>query len=262
LSNKTNILEHNRISWNKQSVEGSPWCTPVGASTIADAIKGKWDVILTPLKTVPKSWFGNITGKELLCLASGGGQQAPVLSAAGANVVSFDNSEEQLKKDQIVADQYGLSLRTKQGDMANLTMFDDSSFDLIFHPVSNVFVPDVKRVWEECYRVLRHGGSLLSGFMNPAFFLFDHDESKTPNVLEVKYKLPYSDLESLDEKRKQDLINQKTALEFGHSLDDQIGGQIKAGFVITGFYEDWWSDEATMLNKFTPTFMSTKATKQ
>ena len=262
MKKKLDILKHNRISWNKQSAEGSEWCTPVDVETIAEAKKGNWDVILTPLKSVPKAWFGEISNKKILCLASGGGQQAPVLAAAGAKVVSFDNSDEQLNKDKMVAEQNSLSLKTVQGDMSDLSVFESDSFDLIFHPASNVFVPDVVKVWQECFRVLRTGGSLLSGFMNPAFFLFDHEESEKSMVLEVKYRLPYSDLESLDDERIQSLINQKTALEFGHSLDAQIGGQIEKGFHITGFYEDWWSDEATLLNKFAPTFIATKATKQ
>jgi len=190
MSIKLDILEHNRLSWNRQSKEGSPWCTPVDKKTIDEARKGNWDVILTPLKLVPKSWFGDIPGKDILCLASGGGQQSPIFAAAGANVVSFDLSEEQLKKDKIVADQNNLTLNAVQGDMSNLSVFKDKRFDLIFHPVSNVFVPDVNNVWKECYRILKTGGALLSGFMNPVFFLFDPDEGEKTKELKVKYKLP------------------------------------------------------------------------
>lgn len=261
MKNKSDLLEHNRLSWDRQSKEGSPWCTPVDAKTISKAKSGDWQVILTPLKPVPKSWFGDIKYKDVLCLASGGGQQAPIFAAAGARVVSFDISEEQLKKDILVAEQNGLDLRTIQGDMADLSVLDNESFDLIFHPVSNVFAPDIKKVWDECFRVLRSGGLLLSGFMNPVFFLFDPDEAQETGELKVIYKLPYSDIEHLNNKRLQESINKKIALEFSHSLDDQIGGQIEAGFVITGFYEDWWDNEATLLNKNSPTFIATKASK-
>ena len=261
MSQKINIIAHNRIAWNKQSSEGSPWCTPVDAKTIEKARKGNWQVYLTPLKPVPKSWFGNIKGKNLLCLASGGGQQAPIFAAAGANVVSFDFSREQINKDKLVAVENNLEIETHQGDMADLSAFKDNQFDLIFHPVSNVFVPDINIVWKGCFRILKQGGSLLSGFMNPVFFLFDPDEAKESGQLTVKYKLPYSDIEHLDKKRLQQTIDKKIALEFSHSLDDQIGGQIEAGFMITGFYEDWWDDDATQLNKYSPTFIATKATK-
>ena len=109
----------------------------------------------------------------MLCLASGGGQQGPILAAAGANVTVFDNSPNQLAQDRLVADREGLTIETVLGDMADLSAFPDARFDLIFHPVSNVFAPDVRPVWKEAFRVLRPGGSLLAGFMNPVQYLFD-----------------------------------------------------------------------------------------
>jgi ubiquinone/menaquinone biosynthesis C-methylase UbiE len=130
-------------------------------------------VILTPTRAVPASWFGELRGKNVLCLASGGGQQAPVLAAAGANVVSFDLSEEQLRKDREVAERENFPLRCIRGNMSNLSEFPAESFDLIFHPVSNVFVPNVMVVWRGCYHVLKPGGRLLAGFMNPSFFLYE-----------------------------------------------------------------------------------------
>ena len=256
-----NTVSYNREAWNKESKSGSRWSEPVSSETIQSAKAGNWNVILTPNKCVPRNWFGNLSGKKVLCLASGGGQQAPVLAAAGASVASFDNSDEQLSKDQIVADRDELDLKTFQGDMADLSVFGDESFDLIFHPVSNVFSERIRPVWEECFRVLKKGGRLLSGFMNPMFFLFDHEEAERTGVLEVQYPLPFSDLKSLP-KEKLDKINEEgLAYEFGHTLEDQIGGQIEAGFVICGLYEDDWDEKATPLNKFTSMYISTLGRK-
>jgi hypothetical protein len=50
-------------------------------------------------------------------------------------------------------------------------------------------------------------------------------------------------------------------LEFSHSLDERIAGQIDAGFLIADFYEDRWNDTATPLNAFMPTSMATLAVK-
>ena len=254
-----NILEHNRNAWDRESRQGSGWARPVDSSVIQDAKDGRWAVILTPNKPVPSHWFGELRGKRVLCLASGGGQQAPILAAAGAQVVSFDLSDEQLAKDRFVSERDDLDVQCIQGDMADLSPFSDGEFDLIFHPVSNVFVPDVAPVWRECYRVLKYGGSLLAGFMNPAFFLFDHESDADP--LTVKYKLPYREPESLSNAGRA-VMEEGRPLVFGHTLEAQIGGQLKAGFILRDLYEDYWSDEATSLNKYSPTNIATWAEKR
>ena len=256
-----NILQHNREAWNRESRGGSPWARPVDAEVIKEALAGRWEVILTPNRPVPRHWFGDLQGKRVLCLASGGGQQAPVLAAAGAQVVSYDLSDEQLAKDQFVAARDGLNIRCLRGDMADLSAFAANAFDLIFHPVSNVFVPDVRPVWRACYRVLRPGGRLLAGFMNPGFFLFDHDAAKTAEDLVVTFPLPYREPESLSDDGRAALAESGRPLEFSHSLEAQIGGQIAAGFILRDLYEDYWDDEATPLNKFSPTYIATWAEK-
>ncbi len=258
----TDILNHNRKAWNAQSHAGeSPWVQPVDADTIARARSGDWQVILTPTIPVPRAWFGEVAGHDVLCLASGGGQQAPVLAAAGGRVVSFDNSDAQLDKDRFVAEREGLEIRCVQGDMADLSTFDGNSFDLVFHPVSNVFAPEVRPVWRECYRVLRPAGRLLSGFMNPPFFLFDHEAMDAGEPPVARFALPFSDLQHLPEEQLASRLERLEAMEFSHSLDDQIGGQIDAGFRIQGFYEDRWNNEATPLNHLMPTSMATLAIK-
>jgi SAM-dependent methyltransferase len=194
----------------------------------------------------------------VLCLASGGGQQGPILAAAGAAVTVFDNSPRQLAQDRMVAEREGLIIITEQGDMADLTRFAADSFDLIVHPVSNLFVPRVRPVWQEAFRVLRAGGELLAGFCNPVMYLFDMalaDEG----VLEVRHKLPYSDLTHLTPEERQRYMDDLQPLEFGHSLEDQIGGQLDAGFVLTGFYEDVWPGQA--LSEYMPHYMATRARK-
>ncbi|NOX98257.1 MAG: class I SAM-dependent methyltransferase [Verrucomicrobia bacterium] len=242
-------------------MEGCRWSTPVAPEVIDQALTGKWQAVLTPNKPVPESWLPDLKNLDLLCLACGGGQQVPVFAAAGAKVTSFDNSDVQLEKDQLVADRHDLSITTLQGDMADLSELEDACFELIFHPVSNVFAPDVLPIWKECFRVLKPGGSLLSGFMNPSFFLFDHERGESTGELVIKYPLPYSDLDSLPEDKLSDQIEANLSLEYSHSLEDQIGGQTRAGFLIADLYEDTWDDESTALNPYMPTFMATRAMK-
>lgn len=258
----SDVLSLNRQAWNRQSKEAtSPWVQPVDADTIERARQGDWQVVLTPNKVVPQAWFGDISDKDVLGLASGGGQQVPTLAAAGARLTSFDNSDEQLAKDQQVATREGLNIRLEQGDMANLSRFDDASFDLIFHPTANVFSAEILPVWQQCSRLLRPGGRLLSGFMNPCFFLFDHAAIEAGGTMQVAFELPFRDTDHYDAAELQNRVDQGQGIEFSHSLDDQIGGQIDAGFMIAGFYEDRWNTEATPLDAYMPTSMATLALK-
>lgn len=256
-----NILEHNSAAWDKLSENNIEWSVPVSREEIEKARRGEWEVILTPIKAVPRDWFGDVRGKNVLCLASGGGQQAPILAAAGAHVTSFDNSAKQLEKDKFVAERENLEIRIEQGDAADLSRFEDESFDLIFHPCSNCFMAELQPIWNECYRVLRPQGVLLSGFNHPFVYCFDRYAEEERGELELRHKIPYSDQESLTKEEIKKLIDAGEPMEFSHTLDEQIGGQIEAGFLIAGFYEDWWTDKARMLNKYIPTFVATKAVK-
>lgn len=257
------IVKYNSSAWDSVVESGkSEWTQPVSAGDIERARKGEFSIVLTPRIAVPRDWFpDDFTGKDVLCLASGGGQQAPVLAALGANVTSFDNSRRQLDQDEFVAARESLDIRLEQGDAADLSRFSDESFDLIWHPVSNCFMPDIEPVWNEAYRVLRKKGVMLSGFHNPILFIFDREKDEKEGVLEVRYSLPYSDLEDLSAEQRQIYLDKNETLEFGHTLDQQIGGQIKAGFSIVGFFEDYWTLEATALDKYCPTFIATKAQK-
>lgn len=252
------LLAYNRDAWNKAVETGSQWTIPVSPAEIAAAKAGDWQIILTPTKPIPAAWFPPLQGIQVLGLASGGGQQGPILAAAGANVTIFDNSPQQLAQDRYVAEREGLSIETIQGDMADLSIFADGQFDLIVHPCSNLFVPAIRPVWQECYRVLRSGGLLLSGFCNPINYIFDQrlaDEGE----LKVCHPLPYSDLANLSDEERQRYLDDEQPMEFSHTFDDQIGGQLDAGFVLTGFYEDRWKEGA--LDTFMPTFMATRAQK-
>lgn len=253
-----NVVQFNKRAWNHQVQQGNRWTVPVTSEEIARARRGEWRVLLTPSRPVPASWFPPLPGLDLLCLASAGGQQGPILAAAGANVTVFDNSPLQLEQDRRVAERDSLTLRTVEGDMSDLSCFGDDSFDLIFHPVSNTFVPEVRPVWQEAFRVLRPRGALLSGFNNPVLYIFDfalYEEG----VLQAKYRLPYSDLTSLSEEEKERFLHEDAPLEFGHLLEDQIGGQIDAGFVIAGFYED--GDPAEPISAYMPGYIATRAVR-
>jgi SAM-dependent methyltransferase len=253
------VRSHNKEAWNAEVERGNRWTVPVDHQAIEAARRGRLEVLLTDSRTVPAAWFPDLDGADVLCLASGGGQQGPLLAAAGANVTVLDNSPRQLARDRLVAEREALPLRTLEGDMRNLSEFADGEFDLVFHPVSNLFVPEVRPVWTEAFRVLRKGGTLLAGFVNPAYYVFDLDLADSTGELQVEHQLPYADPRSLSEERLRRQIEGGEPLEFGHTLEDQIGGQIAAGFVISGFYEDRHRDDP--IAAYMPTLIATRATK-
>jgi len=259
--NESEVCKHNQDAWDKQVDQNNRWTKPVDRETIQSARTGDFAIVLTPTKPVPVDWFPPLQGTETLCLASAGGQQAPLFAAAGATVTVFDSSPRQLDQDRFVAKRDGLNMKFVEGDMADLSIFADDSFDFIFHPCSNTFAPDALPVWRECYRVLRSGGVLMAGFTNPMRYIFD-DERKENGNLEVRYTLPYSDLDHRNDKHIEDLINAGKPLEFGHTLEDQIGGQLNAGFLLTGFYEDRYPEsDNDPLSKYLDTFIATRAVK-
>ncbi len=252
------ILTHNRKAWDAQVDEKNKWTEPVSPEVVQQARNGQWSIVLTPTLPVPLYWFPPLPGSDVLCMASGGGQQGPVLAAAGANVTVLDNSPKQLAQDRMVAVRDGLPLTLLEGDMADMRPLKDKSFDVIINPVSICFVPEVQPVWNESYRVLRRGGSLLTGICNPVLFSLDR-ELEELGVLQIKHTIPYSDLTSLTEEERKRILRPNDPIEFGHSLEAQIGGLIQAGFAITGMYED--AGGGYPLSKHLPSFIALKATK-
>ena len=259
---KLNIQKHNAQAWDKQAQLQHDWSKPVSPEVIKSAKKGQWQIHITK-RPVPLSWLPNdIQNKNILCLASGGGQQAPVLAAAGANVTVLDISEKQLDQDRLVARRDQLIIKTIQGDMACLDAFEDESFDYIIHPISNLYVPDLQPVWQESYRVLRSGGSLLASFYNPVLFVFSKDdELAEKGILEPRYELPYADTHALDQEQVETRIQHQEPLIYGHTLSSQIAGQLEAGFVLAGFYEDEHPTPRFLIEKYMNTLIATRAIK-
>ncbi len=166
----------------------------------------------------------------MLGLASGGGQQMPVFAALGAQCTVLDYSQRQLESERLVAAREGYDITIVRADMTKRLPFDENSFDLIFHPVSNCYVYAVLPIWRECARVLKPGGRLLAGLDNGLNFAFDEDETRIINTL------PFNPLE--DEAQMRQLEKDKSGVQFSHTAHEQLTGQLKAGLQLLDLYED------------------------
>lgn len=248
--NYTDINAKTVDGWVKN---GWKWGKPISHETFEKAKNGAWGVYLTPTKTVPHEWFGEMKGKKILGLASGGGQQIPIFTALGADCTVLDYSAEQLKREEEVGKREGYTPKCVRADMTKPLPFADESFDLIFNPVSNCYVEELEPIWKECARVLKPGGVLLVGFDNGINYLFDDDETKITNTL------PYNPLK--DEALYKKSLELDYGVQFSHTLDEEIGGQLRAGFMLTDIYED--TNGGGFLHEHgVPCFVATRCVKK
>lgn len=251
-------MEGSYVDINAKTIDGWvesgwEWGIPIDHDAYVRALNGEWQMLLTPTHPVPRVWYPELKGCDVLGLASGGGQQMPIFAACGANCTVLDYSPKQLESERMVSEREGYSIRIVRGDMTQPLPFADASFDLIFHPVSNCYIEAVEPVWRECYRILRPGGILLAGLDNGVNFLVDEAEER------IVHRLPFNPLR--DETLRAECLKRDDGIQFSHTLDEQLGGQLRAGFVLTDLYEDVnGSGRLHELN--IPSFVATRAVKR
>jgi SAM-dependent methyltransferase len=249
----TDINSQTIDGWVKNGWE---WGIPISPEAFKRARQGDWEIFLTPTRPVPRDWFPPLRGLKVLGLAAGGGQQMPLLAAQGADCTVLDYSMLQLENDWAVSRRENYDIEIIKADMTQPLPFDDRSFDLILHPVSNCYVEDVCHVWNEAYRILKPQGLLISGMDNGFRYMFD-EESAQP--LTAVNKLPFNPLKNpalMDR-----AVKNNEGIQFSHTTEDQIGGQLKAGFIITGLYEDRDREGQGPLRDYMPQYLAARALK-
>jgi ubiquinone/menaquinone biosynthesis C-methylase UbiE len=191
--------------------------------------------LANPLATLDaKGWLGgNIRGWNVLCLAAGGGRQGPLYCAAGANVTVLDISPGMLQLDRQVSAQLGLNYKIIQGDMAELSMFQDDEFDLVAHPVSTCYVPDIEPVFAEIARVLRPGGLYVSQHKQPMNLQASLELVQGRYVIETPVGHAAKSLSI----GQSSLLREPETVEFAHSLDAILGGICRTGMSIEAISE-------------------------
>lgn len=220
----------NKETIDKWIEEAWEWAKSISHEEYINAKNGNWNVLLTPTVPVPHEWIGNIKDKKILGLASGGGQQMPIFNALGAKCSVIDYSSKQIESEYKVAKREGYTIEAIEGDMSKKLPFNDETFDIVFHPVSNCYVEDVQHIFNEAYRVLKKGGTFLAGLNNEINYIVDQNEK------EIVWKMPFNPLK--DEKAKEFMVKENAGMQFSHNMTEQIGGQLKAGFTLVDIYED------------------------
>lgn len=181
----------------------------------------------------------DLHNKNVLCLASGGGQQSVAFSLLGSNVSVFDISPSQLERDKAAADHYGTTIQTIQGDMRDLSCFADESFDIVWHPYSLTFVPDSRVVFHEVSRIIKAGGIYYLMCANPFFAGMTHDDW---NGEGYTLKIPYED-ENLTSYPDQDWVYDQSKSriqeprEYTQTFSRIMNGLIREGFLLSYFSE-------------------------
>ncbi len=207
------------------------WAACATPEQLQSAREGKLTLGFGVDGVIPAEWLGDLHGKRVLCLAGAGGLQAPMLACAGAEVTVIDLSQRMLDKDRALAAREGLDIRIEHGNMCDLSRFPDASFDLVFNPPSLCYVPDVMPVFREVHRVLREGGTFIMSSMSPLAYICDWDSEL--QCYKAVNRLPYS---------AQEHDDQGDWVEYGHTMESYLGGQIAAGFAITGYLENQTAD--------------------
>ena len=142
----------------------------------------------------------------------------------------LDCSDAQLENEKAVAERENYKVNIIKADMSKPLPFEDESFDIIFHPVSNCYIENVESVFKECYRILKKGGILLCGLSTEINYLVDESEEK------IVFSMPFNPLKN--EEHREFLEKFGGGYQFSHTLSEQLGGQLKAGFTLTNIEDD------------------------
>lgn len=180
-----------------------------------------------------RGWLpGTVDGLDVLCLASGGGWQSILYAAAGANVTVLDLSAAMLALDEREAARRGLTVRTVQGSMTDLSMLEDASFDIVHQPVSTCYIPRLEPMYAEIARVLRAGGLYISQHKQPTSLqIVDRDE-RNRYILGISY-YHVDPLPAVADTS----YREPGAVEYLHSWEAFIGSLCRTGFVVEDLIE-------------------------
>jgi len=183
--NHDEILRIVEQHWDSEVQAGCGYTVPVLTLTrelIEEYIADKRDELPDIEDAMaPRHLLEGMEGKDVLCLASGGGQQSAVFGLLGAEITVLDLCEGQLEADRAAAQHYGYEVNTVKGDACDLSCFADASFDLVYQAPSMGWIPDVRAVYRGVHRVQRLGGLYRVAMANPTFLAHGMGRERLPH---------------------------------------------------------------------------------
>lgn len=221
-----NIFEQVEKNMDNLVVNNVDWTACALKEQLQAAREGKLSLSFFN-KEIPKEWLKDIQGKKVLCLAGAGGLQAPLLACAGAKVTVIDISNKMLDKDREIAKNEHLQIEIVKGNICDLSMFHNDFFDFIINPPSLMYIPKLSIVFKECYRVLNKGGIFIMIAPNPINYVCDYVDDENGGYYKAVHKMPFC---------SKDYDNSDW-IEYGHTMEEYLGGLIACGFLINGYME-------------------------
>jgi SAM-dependent methyltransferase len=217
LGRMTGVHDHNRRAWDSRARRGERFARPVVDGELHDTLD----------QLDENGWLGDLRGKRLLCLAAGGGRQSAQYALLGAEVTVVDISPEMLRIDREVATERGLAIRTVEASMDDLSALPPAGFDVVIHPVSTCYLPDVVAVYREVARVTAPGGLYISQHKQPTSLQADVQPGpRGYELIEPYYR--QGPLPAIT----GSLHREEGTMEFLHRWEELLGGLCRAGFVI------------------------------
>jgi len=226
------ISKINRARWNDLARANVEYSRPYLNFTVAEAQESVYQ----------HGILEAVSGKQVLCLASGGGQDSVAFGLLGALVTVLDLSDVQLERDRQAAAHYGLQTKTIQGDMRDLSVFSANSFDIVWQVYSINFIPSIQPVIAEVRRVLKSDGIYFLQFANP--FAVGIDEEKWDGQAypltglyidgeDLSGRFPDWDVKQLDGSTVKCL----SPHEYRHNLGSVLNCLAGNGFTLLGLWE-------------------------
>ena len=233
------IIKTNRERWNALANAGVEWSRPYLNYTRAEA---KGNIFRYGI-------LKDVSGKQVLCLASGGGQDSVAFGLLGANVTVLDLSDVQLERDRQAAAHHGLQTKTVQGDMRDLSVFPENQFDIVWQVYSINFVPAAEPVFQGVRRALKPGGIYFLQFANPFAIGVEEQWDGKAYPLNSLYwdgedmseRFPHWDVEQPD----GTMVKRDSPHEFRHTLSTILNSMTGNGFLLLGLWEWMKKEEKT-----------------